>query len=134
MLQFRQERNTPTPVSTLTPHSAQMNGRTSITPSTGEKEERATVRSMGCNAILVKVYVREDLFPKRKFVISDADLDYSQLPSSIARQCLQYCNMEGPSEHQWWDTWKRLVKDELNHRRNHCQNYCKDAFMGKWGC
>ena len=88
---------------------------------------------MACTAITIKVYVREDLFPKRKFVINEADLDYSELPGSIARQCLEYCNMEGPCERQWWDTWKKLVKDELNTRRNHCQNYMKEAYMGKSG-
>lgn len=79
----------------------------------------------------VKIYVRDDLFPKRKFIIKDSELDYSHEPSSIARQCLQYCNMEGHEEHKWWDTWKKTVKDELNIRRNHCQNYCKDEFMGR---
>ena len=40
--------------------------------------------------------------------------------------------MEGPNERGWWERWKKTVKDVLTTKRNHCQNYCKDEFMGKW--
>ena len=79
----------------------------------------------------VKMYVKADLFAKRKFIIKDSELEYSQASNSICRQCLQFCNMVGTHEHKWWDKWKKTVRDELTTRRNHCQNYCKDAFMGK---
>lgn len=89
---------------------------------------------MDCTEIQVKTYVKHDLFPKRKFILKEAELDYSQDPNSIARQCLRFCNMEGADEHRWWEMWKKTVKDELTKKRNHCQNYCKDEFMGKSAC
>ena len=103
-----------------------------ITPHSVGGNRRATVQSVDCTETTLGVYVRVDLFPKRKFILTEAELDYSHDPESIARQCLRFCNMEGPNERGWWDRWKKTVKDGLTTKRNHCQNYCKDEFMGKF--
>ena len=103
----------------------------SITPQVGGAQKRATVDTMNVSESYVKSYVKYDLFPKKKFIISAAELDYSHDPNSIARQCIRYCNMEGGGDDKWWGKWRRQVNKELNERRNHCQNYLKNEFMGK---
>ena len=143
LLQFSQDRTTPessiTPPSggaqaTNTAHVQAPVTVASITPQANDVCKRATVDTMDATEIQVKTYVKYDLFPKRKFIINASELEYSQDENSIARQCLRACNMEGVvGEDKWWEKWKRTVGKELNERRNHCQNYLKNEFMGKSG-
>ena len=93
--------------------------------------KRSTVATMDATLITIKVHVKHDLFPKKKFIIHESELDYSHDKNSIAFQCLEACNVKGPDRAIWWEKWKRTVQMELTTRRNHCQNYCKDAFMSE---
>ena len=77
----------------------------------------------------IKMFVKTQLFPKCKFIIKESDLEYKLDPNSIAQRCLTYLDMKGQGEAAFWQKWSGTVARELNVRRNHCQHYCKKAFL-----
>ena len=60
----------------------------SVVGSVASKAKRKTVRYQTATMIQLKLYVKNDLFPKWKFIAMRSKLDSSTDAFSIAHQCL----------------------------------------------
>jgi len=98
---------------------------------TNAKEARKSFRNQAGAEVQVKVYVKKDLFHKRKFIIKQSELDFSLEPNSICFQCLSFCHMLGEGQEEFWDHWSSFVNSELNAKRNHVQNVAKDEYLSE---
>ena len=78
--------------------------------SKGSSLNSATLTSIG--SVSVVLYVRHDLFAKKKFILNESELDYSTTPNSICEQCLRVCKMKGLGEKTWWDNNKHMIKNK----------------------
>ena len=96
------------------------------------KKRRKTTKDMDVYLINVKVFVKNWLFPRRKFIMKAEEMAFSLESKSICYQCLSFCNMLGEGQNDFWEQWSNTVSSELNARRNHIQNVAKEECMG--GC
>jgi hypothetical protein len=94
---------------------------------------------MGCDSMLssdLVAYVRNDLFPKLKFIMDAKQLNFSTEMSSI---CYRICTEMGlvePWASQWWEQYKKKILETLNNKRADVTATVKRAFLSKWhaGC
>jgi len=94
------------------------------------KQKRRGTKDQDISEIQIKLYVKNDLFTKRKFIIKQSELDYSSDPNSICFQCLQFCQMDG--EEEFWERCASMVNTQLNAKRNHVQNKAKDEYLSEF--
>ena len=77
----------------------------------------------------IKTFVRENLFPRMKFISGPNCMEMGQLPS---RMVLRYLNVTDPSiMTEKWGEKKRMVREALNKRRGDCTTAIKKKFLGK---
>ena len=90
---------------------------------------------MGSESMLLKdlvMYVRNDLFPKLKFIMHSKQLTFSVSPDTI---CYQICADLGLTEMRasaWWELHKHKLLKTLNSKRADVMSAIKRAFMSKF--
>jgi hypothetical protein len=90
---------------------------------------------MGSESMLLKdlvMYVRNDLFPKLKFIMHSKQLTFSVSPDTI---CYQICADLGLTEMRasaWWELHKHKLLKTLNSKRADVTSAIKRAFMSKF--
>ena len=114
------------------------NGRTaSVTPASSEAKRR-TKKDFTWNEAMVKVFVKNGLFPRMKWVIEekghmDFDLKDNKKP---CKGCLLYCGMMNKKysttdRRRFWNMSKNLVREEIDSRRNRVQGILKIEYNGE---
>ena len=99
-----------------------------------QAKKRRTIADYNYNETMIKLYVRDSLFPRVKFIVYDDELDWSANDKSICHQCLVHLNLITSEDRvQFWSRWKREVERQVAVRRNHCQENMKKRWMSKYG-
>ena len=76
-------------------------------------------------------YVRNDLFPKLKFVMDKRQLQFSNEKDSICFQICSDLGLTGPRASAWWEIYKNKLVSKLNSKRADISAGIKRAFMSK---
>ena len=99
--------------------------------STKKCKTRKTRSDFGIELNMVKLFVKNSLFPRCKFMDEDDNLEYSEEPGSICQQCLAYCWKLNDDPPAFWKKARLWIPNELNMRRNKVQSTMKDEFMSE---
>ena len=81
---------------------------------------------------VVKCYVKQSLFPRRKFIEEESALEFSTENISICRQFLVYCNVNNEPRElqlQCWNESKEKIRSQLNERRNRVQSDMRKTYL-----
>jgi hypothetical protein len=78
-------------------------------------------------------YVRNDLFPKLKFVMDKRQLQFSTEKDSICFQICSDLGLTGPRASAWWEIYKNKLVSKLNSKRADISAAIKRVFMSKSG-
>ena len=74
-------------------------------------------RKLGGEAILASdliVYVRNDLFPKLKFVMNNRQLMFATESNTICYQICKDMGLREEKKTQWWEMYKTKIVQTLN--------------------
>ena len=91
-----------------------------ITPA-GSASTRSTRKDSPWSDEVVKCYVKNSLFPRRKFIEKESALEFSTKKNSICNQFLVFCNLheeEKELQLQCWNESKEKIRAGLNEKRN----------------
>ena len=75
-------------------------------------------------------YVRNDLFPSLKFIMSDKQLQYSPDTSSLCTLICVAMGLHDPTAAvTWWERYKNMIAYVLNSKRADVTGALKRSFM-----
>jgi hypothetical protein len=90
---------------------------------------------MGDDIMLHKdlvLYVRNDLFPKLKFIMDTRQLMFTTAVNSICYQICSELGFEGIKAAEWWEKYKNKVAKTLNSKRADVTSAIKRVFISKY--
>jgi hypothetical protein len=79
----------------------------------------------------INAVVMEKLFPVKKFVVSQKELDDFSGNSSIGMLVMTMLKVEKPDQLPWWNAYKDSVADAISNRRTTVTNDLKKVVMSK---
>jgi hypothetical protein len=77
-------------------------------------------------------YVRNDLFSKLKFFMSQKQLKYNFNENSICQQIIKDMSLKGNRGAAWWEIFKNKISSTLNNKRADVTAAIKRSFMRKY--
>ena len=79
----------------------------------------------------INAVVMEKLFPVKKFVVSQKELDDFSGNSSIGMLVMTMLKVKKPDQLPWWNAYKDSVADAISNRRTTVTNDLKKVVMSK---
>jgi hypothetical protein len=92
-----------------------------------------SVRTKSCQGVAVGLFAKT-LFAKKKFVLSDSELEFSETnKSSICYQCLVALNMDVDKKNKgFWEEYKHVIPTELSNKRSNVEYAMRKEWMSKY--
>jgi hypothetical protein len=79
----------------------------------------------------INAVVIEKIFPVKKFIVNQKELDDFSGNSSIGRLVMTMLKVDNPDLLPWWNAYKDSVADAISNRRTTVTNDLKKVVMSK---